>query len=63
MRCVNHSSHGYENCYAKIKFVKGNFKIGLYALRLIRKGEELYFDYKIDSNLGWLSRYNRLYGK
>lgn len=64
MRYVNHSSHGYENAYARIKFVWGNYRIGLYALRYINSGEEIFFDYRIQYGQPyWLNRYNNQYGK
>jgi hypothetical protein len=64
MRYVNHSSHGYENAYARIKYVRGNYRIGLYALRYINSGEEILFDYRIQYGQPyWLIRYNNQYGK
>jgi histone-lysine N-methyltransferase EZH2 len=63
MRYVNHSSFGYQNCYAKEKYVRGIYKIGLYALRNIDKGEELYFDYCMPDKINWLAKYNRYYSK
>lgn len=60
LRYVNHSSFGYENCYAREIFVRGNNKIALYAKRYIQKGEELYFDYHM-KNTQWVLKYNKLY--
>jgi histone-lysine N-methyltransferase EZH2 len=61
MRYVNHSSHGYQNCYARANFVRGVYRIALFALRNIKKGEELYFDYMIKVNVPWLMKYDRYY--
>lgn len=61
-RYVNHSAHGYQNCYARTKYIRGNYKICLYAERDIKKGEELFFDYFLKVNVPWLARYNRYYG-
>lgn len=60
LRYINHSSFGYENAYAREKFVRGNTKIALYAKRFIKKGEELYFDYNM-KNAAWVCKYNKLY--
>jgi len=59
---VNHSSYGYENCYAKQFFSRGLYKIGLFATRNIKKGEELFFDYKFEGlNIPWLYNYKKYY--
>ena len=63
MRYVNHSSFGYENCKVKIMYVRGIFRIALFAKRDICNKEELFFDYKINSNVDWLKKYNRLYSE
>ena len=62
MRYINHSSFGYENCYARNVIVRGNTEILFYAKRNITKGEEIYLDYHMN-NCTWLNKYNRLYGK
>ena len=43
MRYANHSSNGYENCYARGIYTRGEKRIALYAKRQINKGEELFF--------------------
>ena len=61
MRYINHSSFGYENCMARSIYVRGSMKIGLFALRNIPKGHEIYFDYKM-KELPWVHEYNKKYG-
>lgn len=62
-RFVNHSSFGYDNCYARTKYVRGIYRIGLFALRKISKGEELFFDYKINLNVPWMNKYKSVYSR
>ena len=61
MRYINHSSFGYENCYARNVIVRGNTEILFYAKRDIKKGEEIYLDYHMN-NCSWINRYNKIYG-
>ena len=61
IRYVCHSSFGYDNCYIITKYVRGGSRIGLFAKRNIKKYEELYFDYQVTANVGWLLDYNRHY--
>ena len=61
MRYINHSSFGYENCYARNVIVRGNIKILFYAKRDIKKGEEIYLDYHMN-NCSWINKYNKIYG-
>jgi SET domain-containing protein len=60
-RFVNHSSNGFQNSYARGKYVRGINRIGLFALRKINRGEELFFDYLMKENVPWLAKYNRYY--
>ena len=61
MRYVCHSSYGYENCTITAKLIRGQTRIGLFAKRDIKALEELYFDYKLNTNVSWLEDYKRYY--
>jgi len=56
-RFMNHSKL-LKNVTPKIKFVNGGYKIGMFALRDIEKGEELFFDYdsanKLATKYPWI---------
>jgi SET domain len=47
-RFVNHSRRD-PNCFAKISFVNGVHRIGMYAKTDLAPGQELYFDYGYNS--------------
>ena len=46
-RFINHNSTK-PNCEAKPKHVDGEARIGIYALKNIKKGEELFMNYELD---------------
>jgi len=45
-RFINHSCN--PNCETQKWIVKGFLKIGIFTKRLIKKGEELTFDYRFE---------------
>ena len=61
MRYANHASHGMENAIAKIQYIKGTSRIGLYALKPMMKGEEILFNYRIKKKLDWVEGYKTKY--
>jgi SET domain-containing protein len=60
IRYINHAAHGYQNCNAGARFVKGNHRIFIFACRDIKKGEELFFDYMFGNKIKWIKNYNIL---
>jgi len=58
MRYANHASHGMENSFAKIIYVNGISRIGLFALKQIKKGSEIFFDYRLRNEMDWQKKYD-----
>ena len=58
LRLANHGAHGQENAHAKVIFVAGDSRIGLYASRNIDAGSEILFDYHMKRQFKWVKEYN-----
>ena len=51
MRFINHSAKK-ANCTARVVYVCGDHKIGVYALKNIRPGQELFYNYRYSGRKG-----------
>ena len=60
-RYINHSDFNYENAFARIIFVRGVIKIGIFAKCFIKKDEEIFFYYGKMNNVDWVENYNKKY--
>ena len=47
-----------ENCETKYKLVRGSVHIGFYAMKNIKIGDEILFNYGENYQLDWLLDYN-----
>ncbi|KAI0312596.1 hypothetical protein OF83DRAFT_1250200 [Amylostereum chailletii] len=47
-RYINHAKEGRANCYARVRYVNADHRIGIFAGRDIEAGEELLMDYGDD---------------
>ena len=60
-RFINHSGFKYENAFARIIFVRGVNKIGIFARCFIKKNEEIFFNYGKMNNVKWMENYIKKY--
>lgn len=60
-RYINHSDFNYENAFARIIFVRGVIKIGIFAKCFIKKDEEIFFNYGKMNDVDWIEKYNKKY--
>lgn len=58
LRYVNHAKFGFENLYVQTYFVKGQYRIAMFAEKPINPGEELFFDYGENFKVQWLIDFN-----
>jgi len=59
LRYANHGKYHLQNSEVKILFVNGNYRIALFANKIIKFGDEICFDYGDSYYCEWIKPFNK----